>query len=1218
MRPATLYILHTLATLSSLHTLVTAAPITSKQATQPLLLVLRTACNSNDGHIFEERTLQSYANSIQKAELLSGQFKILSYNETCGSHWRESVASAVLQNMVSGGTTESVGWPGSLACTAMRLPLPQGDSHRSPALRACTGPQAHAAALAFLLARLRWRHIHLPPHPLLTANDTDICNAVLDAAQTALLAAGLVVRRNSLHHEDNKDPFTSILCADEKNDIDTSNNEQNNIALLIQTPSSRSTTAQVTRDPPLHNRLFEIVNVKPDLDLNEETFPSPTNYVRYTNNNKHNKSQQLGNPAAGDKLSENGTKHRETNMTTNIFLFNRDPMRYLHSFVLMDAQVDVKNTYDTLLDLLEIGNNNTVGIQHKFHLYESKMVDGTARWVAVTMFLTNSSQAEDHSWHTDVVWESDEDFDVWCNDHAASTEDRYLEQGVLGRPGETVCVVGAVIVGLAAIVLSIYATRRTLAKRMQRRPRAAVLLSPADFEFPADEQRRVGEGMESMLSWLQQLHELPSGPNHSERDQPDLLKRPTAPSAPSSTCSVTRLPPDGQIRYKGDPVQMNYFSVASLELKRKSIDVLLVMQSLRHENINPFIGCLCTFRPALVFAAAGRGTLEAALVADEIKLDWAFRLSLLTDLVRGMRYLHASPLRVHGRLSSRTCLVDARWVLRISDYGQPHLARAQALTTTPCGPVAARDLLWTAPELLREGDSAYGTQPGDVFSFSIIMQEVIVRGEPYCMLSLTPEELVEKLCRPPPLIRPSVSMGAAPPEAVSVMRQCWSEQPDLRPDFNRLYDIFRHLHRGRKVNIMDSMFEMLEKYSNNLEELIKERTEQLDIEKKKTEQLLNRMLPRSVADRLVLGLRVEPEIFEEVSIYFSDIVGFTALAARSTPVQVVDLLNDLYTTFDAAIEQYSVYKVETIGDAYMVVGGLPLRNTEHAQAVATMALHLLHLAGRFRIRHAPGTPLHLRIGLHTGPCCAGVVGLTMPRYCLFGDTVNTASRMESTGAAWRVHLSSATAERLAAAGGYRLRSRGLTQVKGKGAMHTYWLLGKEGFDKPLPTPPPLESEEVLFETECENDSESSDQSVRAAPSGAHAVERQSSDPCAPSSGNYGLEQSKSWSRSGTASAESSPATRPPRYGAPRYRYLSASLEGGGVGPTRGLRRQWSLERGEALAAAAADVPAAPIEVEPLEPLALRAPPPRPTHPRYRTRPDSSHLSNLLLADTERS
>jgi len=89
--------------------------------------------------------------------------------------------------------------------------------------------------------------------------------------------------------------------------------------------------------------------------------------------------------------------------------------------------------------------------------------------------------------------------------------------------------------------------------------------------------------------------------------------------------------------------------------------------------------------------------------------------------------------------------------------------------------------------------------------------------------------------------------------------------------------------------------------------------------------------------------------------------------------------------------------VETIGDAYMVVSGLPVKIPDHAEQIATMALDLLHQSGRFNVKHLPGVPLQLRIGLHTGPCCAGVVGLTMPRYCLFGDTVNTASRMESTG-----------------------------------------------------------------------------------------------------------------------------------------------------------------------------------------------------------------------------
>jgi len=158
----------------------------------------------------------------------------------------------------------------------------------------------------------------------------------------------------------------------------------------------------------------------------------------------------------------------------------------------------------------------------------------------------------------------------------------------------------------------------------------------------------------------------------------------------------------------------------------------------------------------------------------------------------------------------------------------------------------------------------------------------------------------------------------------------------------------------------------------------------------------------------------------------------------------------------------------------MVVGGIPERVEDHASQIATMALDLLHQSGRFRIKHLPRTPLRLRIGLHSGSCCAGVVGLTMPRYCLFGDTVNTASRMESTGtltdpnplalitknlvsgAAWRIHVSQETRDFLVAEGGFELEFRGDTEIRGKGPMPTYWLLGKMGFNKELPTPPPLE------------------------------------------------------------------------------------------------------------------------------------------------------------------
>ncbi|KAJ8686310.1 hypothetical protein QAD02_022104 [Eretmocerus hayati] len=655
-------------------------------------------------------------------------------------------------------------------------------------------------------------------------------------------------------------------------------------------------------------------------------------------------------------------------------------------------------------------------------------------------------------------------YDLLCDDEADCDDQLEKISGVTLDTTHIVFIILALVFILAAITTALI--RRHLLKNRRSKGPCKIILTSTDFVFPQiPDARRVDEGLETMLGqWLQQLQEF-GGP---EVDKPDLLQGSLGSIRPNIQASNGNLArtffSDPRARYNGDLVQLKQLPVqGAFELKSKAMDVLITIHGLRHENLNPLIGCLTEpNRPCLVSEYCSRGSLEDVLVQDEIKLDWSFRLSLLTDLVRGMRYLHSTPIRAHGNLTSRNCVIDARWVLKITDYGLPTFYEVQNVQLPQ---KTARELLWTAPELLRdESLRKHGSQPGDVYSFGIIMQEVVVRGEPFCMLALSPEDIIEKVKRPPPLIRPSVSKGAAPPEAINIMRQCWAENEDMRPDFNSVHDLFKKLNHGRKVNIVDTMFQMLEKYSNNLEELIRERTEQLDMEKKKTEQLLNRMLPSSVAEKLKIGLPVDPEAFDEVTIYFSDIVGFTTISAYSTPFQVVDLLNDLYTCFDATINAYNVYKVETIGDAYMVVGGCPVRIPDHASQIATMALDLLHQSGKFKVRHLPKTPLRLRIGLHTGPCCAGVVGLTMPRYCLFGDTVNTASRMESTGAPWRIHLSQETRDRLVEVGGYLIEYRGATEVKGKGRMPTYWLLGKQDFDKELPVPPDLGEDHGLEET----------------------------------------------------------------------------------------------------------------------------------------------------------
>ncbi|CAK9822787.1 Atrial natriuretic peptide receptor 1 [Anthophora retusa] len=233
----------------------------------------------------------------------------------------------------------------------------------------------------------------------------------------------------------------------------------------------------------------------------------------------------------------------------------------------------------------------------------------------------------------------------------------------------------------------------------------------------------------------------------------------------------------------------------------------------------------------------------------------------------------------------------------------------------------------------------------------------------------------------------------------------------------------------------------IQMYAANLAQKARE----LKQEKGKSDTLLFQMLPPSVAQQLKQTQQVPAEYYEAVTVYFSDIVGFTEIAAENTPLEVVTFLNSIYKLFDARIECYDVYKVETIGDSYMVASGLPVRNGDkHVSEIATMALDLLAASSVFQVPKRPGERLQIRSGAHTGPVVAGIVGSKMPRYCLFGDTVNTASRMESTGEALRIHISLEMKKALDAVGGFKIVHRGLVDVKGKGLMDTYWLECKDG------------------------------------------------------------------------------------------------------------------------------------------------------------------------------
>ncbi len=212
-------------------------------------------------------------------------------------------------------------------------------------------------------------------------------------------------------------------------------------------------------------------------------------------------------------------------------------------------------------------------------------------------------------------------------------------------------------------------------------------------------------------------------------------------------------------------------------------------------------------------------------------------------------------------------------------------------------------------------------------------------------------------------------------------------------------------------------------------------TRQLQSEKDKSELLLLNILPKTVVARMRQGETAIADRFTEVTILFSDLVGFTSLASLMPPAQVVELLNHLFTEFDRLAFERGLEKIKTIGDAYMVAGGLPEPRTDHAVAVADMALHMIDVV--VAAGTTLGRPLQVRIGVHSGAAVAGIIGKHKFIYDVWGDTVNTANRMESHGEPNRVQISAATFHRVRDA--FRCEPRGPQEVKGKGMMETYFL-----------------------------------------------------------------------------------------------------------------------------------------------------------------------------------
>ncbi|VDN82618.1 unnamed protein product [Brugia pahangi] len=472
-----------------------------------------------------------------------------------------------------------------------------------------------------------------------------------------------------------------------------------------------------------------------------------------------------------------------------------------------------------------------------------------------------------------------------------------------------------------------------------------------------------------------------------------------------------------------------YHQTRNITFPKNELQILKQLKMLENENLNKFYGiCFNQQNELLIlWTFVTRGSLGDIIFNNEMKLNRNFLVSFAKDVVKGIFFLHSSPIQYHGLLCLQNCLVDSHWTVKLTDF-YTEVIVAEKLLHNEIKQIFKKvddndddniqiKYIQQAPEILqiilKTKFLPHGSQAADIYSLGMVLYQILFRLEPFHELSISTKKLLIKLAN-------SIEEGCIRPtfpsanndssynlQLISTIEACWLEIPQMRPNIKKIKEVINAtLKTTGSGSLLDQMMEMMNEYTVNLEVMVKNRTALLEEAQQQADRLLYSILPKSIADDLKVGRQVPPQLYPCATVLFSDIRGFTRLSSISTPFQIVKFLNDLFSGFDDIISKHDAYKVETIGDAYMIVSGLPKENGyAHVENIGNIALQMRSFVTKFKIIHRPEERLMVRIGFHSGAVAAGVVGLITPRYCLFGDTVNMASRMESTSEPNEIQIS---------------------------------------------------------------------------------------------------------------------------------------------------------------------------------------------------------------------
>merc|ERR1711977_259092 len=445
----------------------------------------------------------------------------------------------------------------------------------------------------------------------------------------------------------------------------------------------------------------------------------------------------------------------------------------------------------------------------------------------------------------------------------------------------------------------------------------------------------------------------------------------------------------------------------SWKLKKDFESEIRLLMKLRHPNIVTIMGVSKDGEAndyVLVMERMSRGSLIDCLTNPTSHMDHETMLGIMRDIAAGMAYLHnLKPAVMHNDLRDANILIDDSFAAKISDFGLS--GRRRFINSSSRWP-------WTAPEIF--GGSSHSVKT-DVYSFGVLLIEMYTR----CKLTVSDMKLVVP--------------KEAPPFAVLLIRQCLHPNPSKRPTFAQIQEqILAESHKIRRsASIVPAR------------------------------NVMCAHLPAKMAEEIKMGVSPSATSYKCLTLFMSDIVGYTELTEKLGSESITQVLNQFYHKLDHLVRKYNLYKIETIGDAYFVVGGILKENDrDHCARIMAFGEEAIQAAKETTIPLPPpatkgdpaSTPeaqssnISIRIGVHSGPCVGAVVGSLNPKFSLYGDTVNVVSRIETTGRPDSIHVSSHAADLLrkqSADMGNRLHYRGATKLKGKGYMQTYFFGGSQ-------------------------------------------------------------------------------------------------------------------------------------------------------------------------------